>query len=67
MTLAISIKKLRPGIIRVSCASLPGCVGYGATLEEACREMRAAISGYFADLHAVPPSYFGDMPAWPRN
>ena len=67
MTLAINIKELRPGIIRASCSSLPGCVGYGATLEEACREMRAAIDGYFTDLQAVPASYFGDVPACRGN
>jgi hypothetical protein len=62
MTVAIDIRELLPGVIRVSCVSLPGCVGYGASIEEACFEMRAAIHDYFADGRGVRMAQFGAVP-----
>lgn len=62
MTLAIDILELQAGLVRVSCLSLPGCVGFGSTLEEACGQMRAAVAGYFASVRGVPPAFFSSVP-----
>ena len=67
MTLAIEIQELRAGIVRASCATLPGCVGYGSTREEAFREVLAAVNDYFADVLRVPMNCLDLMPAYPWN
>jgi predicted RNase H-like HicB family nuclease len=67
MTVIIDIQELEVGIIRASCLTLPGCVGYGATREEACQEMGTAIRRYFADVQYVPMAYFGGETTRPWN
>jgi hypothetical protein len=63
MRLAIDIQELPGGVVRASCLTLPGCVGYGLTLEEACSHLREIAARFFDDLRGVPPAFFGTVPA----
>ena len=67
MTLAIEIQELQAGTVVARCPLLPGCVGFGATREEACREIAAALTDYFADVQRIPMGYFGGMAGGFRN
>jgi len=63
MKLAIDIQELPGGLVRASCLSLPGCVGYGLTREEACSQMREMAARFFDRVRGVPPAFFGWAPA----
>ncbi len=40
------------GYYNATVPALPGCVSYGATREEALRNIREAIEGYLEDMQA---------------
>ncbi|KKL89418.1 hypothetical protein LCGC14_1914860 [marine sediment metagenome] len=55
MRLQIRIDEIAPGKVRATCLTLPGCVVYGATPQEAQRKISLAVAAYLASLNACLP------------
>jgi predicted RNase H-like HicB family nuclease len=55
MKRVITIQEPQAGLVRASCPSLPGCVVYGCTREEARREIEKAVQGYLGAMNHVVP------------
>ncbi len=55
MIFTIVISEIGPDWYRALCQSLPGCIAYGTTAQEASREMVTAMRGYLASLDMPEP------------
>jgi predicted RNase H-like HicB family nuclease len=55
MNLAIHIAKKAESAYRAWCPSLPGCMVYGQSREEARGKIRDAVRGYLASLEVSLP------------
>jgi predicted RNase H-like HicB family nuclease len=56
MRLAIRIQEYQPDVVRASCPSLPGCVVYGRTRDEARRRLEEVVKGYMATRSDALPT-----------
>ena len=59
MKYRVLIEQDEDGAFVATCPSLPGCVSQGATRDDACRNIREAVTGYLKSLEEhgdpVPP------------
>ena len=55
MKLVVKTKKVKPGCIRAWCPSLPGCVVWGVSQDEARQKITRAVEGYLSSLDVALP------------
>ena len=55
MKIAINIRQVAPGCFRADCTTMPGCVAFGQTQEQACANMRQEIACYVASMDGIFP------------
>ncbi len=58
MKLRIRILQDEQGRYRADCPMLPGCMGQGATPQQAEEKLDEAIRGYFAAMSNFVPEHF---------
>lgn len=57
MNMVARTTRVPDGGYRAWCPSLPGCVAWGASNEEALRRLDEAARGYLNSLNVAPPKY----------
>ena len=61
MKLVIQISKIAGNLFRACCPSLPGCVVYGRSQDEARERIREAVCGYVASMDVALPRELAKM------